>query len=215
MRAQLRSLVLILLIWASSPAIAQSPVQIVMLGYSPLVAGNGAAAANSCEPLKSALSAKGHDISVTNAGTPGDTTFKVMRRLHRDVPEGTDIVILAIGARDLRDGVSPEIVRANTEAIIAVLRAKGAEVVQIGPSAPTMIVKTLPDRILVRFERLLMAEEPTPAVTARLVERTLPVVETTIAKVQAKRMAVFSAGAGEELDEDDAAWSRLNPWHRP
>jgi hypothetical protein len=196
MGVQLRSLILTLLVWASTSAEAQNPVQIVALGHGPLAARNGPSSSGYPERLGSTLTAKGHDVSMTNAGVWGDTTRKVMGRLHRDVPEGTDIVLLAIGLQDLRNGVSPEIVRIDIEAIVGCLRAKGAEVILIGPSARTLVVKVLPDRTLVRLQRspgnALVIPEATAEETARFVEWTLPVVEAAIFRVRGRRAATFA-----------------------
>jgi len=54
------------------------------------------------EQLAATLKAKGYNITMKNAGVYGDTIDGVRRRLHRDVSVGTDIVILWIGANDVR-----------------------------------------------------------------------------------------------------------------
>src|SRR5881392_1847126 len=52
--------------------------------------------------LQALLIAAGIDAQVVNAGVPFDTTAMMSDRLERDVPSGTDIVILQPGANDLR-----------------------------------------------------------------------------------------------------------------
>jgi len=52
--------------------------------------------------LEGLLRKRGIDVQVTNAGVPFDTTWMMLRRLDRDVPDGTDIVIVQLGSNDLR-----------------------------------------------------------------------------------------------------------------
>src|SRR5690349_20054709 len=52
--------------------------------------------------LQALLRAKGIDAQVINAGVPFDTTAMMLRRIHKDVPNGTDIAILQPGGNDLR-----------------------------------------------------------------------------------------------------------------
>ena len=52
--------------------------------------------------LEGLLRKRGNDVQVTNAGVPFDTTWMMLRRLDRDVPDGTDIVIVQLGSNDLR-----------------------------------------------------------------------------------------------------------------
>jgi acyl-CoA thioesterase-1 len=52
--------------------------------------------------LQALLRAKQIDADVTNAGVPFDTTAMMLRRLDREVPDDTKIVILQPGANDRR-----------------------------------------------------------------------------------------------------------------
>jgi acyl-CoA thioesterase I len=52
--------------------------------------------------LQALLRAKGIDAEVTNSGVPFDTTGMMLRRIDKDVPNGTDITILQPGGNDLR-----------------------------------------------------------------------------------------------------------------
>ena len=52
--------------------------------------------------LEALLRAKGIDAQITNAGVPFDTTAMMLRRIDRDVPNGTEIAILQPGGNDLR-----------------------------------------------------------------------------------------------------------------
>ena len=56
---------------------------------------------------------KGIDAEVTNAGVPFDTTAAMLTRIDRDVPKGTDIVILQPGANDRRFFIGREQRAAN------------------------------------------------------------------------------------------------------
>src|SRR5438477_477871 len=110
---------------------AERPVTIVAFGDS-LTAGFGLPA-NEAFPakLEAALKAKGHAVAVVNAGVSGDTASGGLARLDWSVPEGTDAVIVELGANDMLRGVDPritrraldEIVRRLTERRIAVLVA--------------------------------------------------------------------------------------------
>ncbi|TIP68927.1 MAG: arylesterase, partial [Mesorhizobium sp.] len=56
--------------------------------------------------LEAALRAKGHDVTVANAGVSGDTSSGGLSRLDWSVPDGTQLVILELGANDMLRGVS-------------------------------------------------------------------------------------------------------------
>jgi acyl-CoA thioesterase I len=112
-------------------AAADRPVTIVALGDS-LTAGLGLpASAAFPAKLEAALKAKGHAVAVVDAGVSGDTATGGLSRLDWSVPEGTDAVILELGANDMLRGLDPsvtsraldEIVRRLTERRIAVLLA--------------------------------------------------------------------------------------------
>ena len=82
---------------------AQSaPLRIVAIGASNThgwyVGNRGAYPAQ----LQALLRAKGFDAEVTNAGVPFDTTAMMLRRIDKDVPNGTDIATLQPGGNDLR-----------------------------------------------------------------------------------------------------------------
>jgi acyl-CoA thioesterase-1 len=104
---------------AAPPAAAEEPpVTIVALGDS-LTAGLGLPA-NAAFPakLEQALKAKGHAVTVTNAGVSGDTASGGLARLDWSVPEGTDAVIVELGANDMLRGVDPSVTRKALDAIL-------------------------------------------------------------------------------------------------
>lgn len=121
------------LVWAGSVlAAAADPVEIVGFGDS-LMAGYQLDAGQSFpEKLEAALRAKGHDVTVANAGVSGDTTSGGLSRLDWSVPDGTDLVILELGANDMLRGISPEITERNLDAMIARLKERGIAVLLAG-----------------------------------------------------------------------------------
>ena len=47
--------------------------------------------------LEKMLKAQGHNVHIIKAGINGDTTVDMLKRVDRDIPSGTKIVILDIG----------------------------------------------------------------------------------------------------------------------
>lgn len=121
------------LVWAGSIVTAAAePVEIVGFGDS-LMAGYQLDAGQSFpEKLEAALRARGHEVTVANAGVSGDTTSGGLSRLDWSVPEGTDLVILELGANDMLRGISPEITERNLDAMITRLKERGIAVLLAG-----------------------------------------------------------------------------------
>ena len=118
---------------ASQPA---RPVKVVVLGDS-LSAGLGlAASAAFPERLQKALKANGIDVDMTNAGVSGDTSSGGRDRLDWSVPDGTDAVILELGANDALLGTDPKVTRAALSDILARLQARKIAVMLCGMLAP-------------------------------------------------------------------------------
>lgn len=84
------------------------------------------------QKLEAALRAGGHDVSIANAGVSGDTTAGGVSRLDWSVPDGTDLVILELGANDMLRGLSPRTAEANLDRMITSLKARGIDVVLAG-----------------------------------------------------------------------------------
>ena len=61
--------------------------------------------------LQAALAAKGIAAEVTNAGVSGDTASSGLARLEWSVPDGTDAVIVELGANDMLRGLRPQVTR--------------------------------------------------------------------------------------------------------
>ncbi|WP_454622151.1 arylesterase [Bradyrhizobium cenepequi] len=115
---------------------AAKPVKMVVLGDS-LSAGLGLPA-NATFPakLQKALEAKGIKVDMTNAGVSGDTASGGRERLDWSVPEGTDAVILELGANDALRGTDPAVTRAALSDILSRLKARGIAVLICGMVAP-------------------------------------------------------------------------------
>lgn len=86
--------------------------------------------------LEAALKARGHDVTVENAGVSGDTATAGRDRLDWSIAEGTDAVILELGANDALRGINPGITEAALDEIIAKLKARGIAVLIAGMYAP-------------------------------------------------------------------------------
>ncbi|PYB74064.1 arylesterase [Rhizobium wuzhouense] len=86
--------------------------------------------------LQRNLVAKGHDVVITNAGVSGDTTSGGLARVDWSVPDGTDGVILELGANDALRGIPPEQTARNLDQIITRLKARNIPVLLIGMLAP-------------------------------------------------------------------------------
>jgi acyl-CoA thioesterase I len=119
-----------------APAAAEQPIRVVALGDS-LTAGYGLAAAAAFPTrLEQALRARGAEVSIANAGVSGDTAADGLARLDWSVPEGTEAVILELGANDALRGLDPQVARQALETIIRQLRDRHAEVLLCGMLAP-------------------------------------------------------------------------------
>jgi acyl-CoA thioesterase-1 len=116
-----------------------SPVKIVALGDS-LTAGLGLPAeAAFPAKLNAALKHKGIAATVANAGVSGDTATGGLERLDWSVPDGTDAVILELGANDMLRGVDPKVTRKALDAIVTKLQARHVAILLCGmKAAPNM-----------------------------------------------------------------------------
>ena len=132
-----------LLLLAPATAFAQAtaaretkPVKMVVLGDS-LSAGLGLSAPAAFPArLQKALQAKGIEVDMINAGVSGDTTSGGRDRLDWSVPEGTQAVIVELGANDALRGVDPKVTRAALTDILTRLKARKIAVLLCGMYAP-------------------------------------------------------------------------------
>ncbi|MGE0698713.1 MAG: arylesterase [Hyphomicrobiaceae bacterium] len=203
------------LVSSSPPAAAPAAgaVRIVALGDS-LTAGYGLAPGEALPTvIERLLKAGGQNVEIANAGVSGDTTSGGLARLDWAVPDGTDAVILALGANDMLTGQPVARARANLEAIVKRLQARGIVVLLAGMRAS----RSLGDEYANAFDRIYpeLAEahglllypfllagvaldpalnqpdgiHPTAEGVRRIAEKMLPSVEQLIAKVRARRQA--------------------------
>jgi acyl-CoA thioesterase I len=123
------------IVTARAPA-AERPVHIVAFGDS-LTAGFGLRG-NEAFPavLQRALAARGVAAEIANAGVSGDTASGGLARLDWSVPDGTDAVILELGANDALRGLDPAVTRKALDAILTRLKARNIPVLLCGMLAP-------------------------------------------------------------------------------
>ncbi|QUS42184.1 arylesterase [Tardiphaga alba] len=128
---------------AQAPA---KPVKLVVLGDS-LSAGYGLPATAAFPVrLQKALTDKGVAVDITNAGVSGDTTSGGLGRLDWSVPDGTQGVIVELGANDALRGVDPKIPREALTEIVKRLQARGIKVLLCGMLAPPNYGKDYADK---------------------------------------------------------------------
>jgi acyl-CoA thioesterase I len=114
---------------------AATPIHIVALGDS-LTAGYGLPERDGFVPrLQAALTAKGDAVEIANAGVSGDTAADGLARLDWSVPQGTDAVIVELGANDMLRAIQPEITRATLDAILRRLTERHIAVLLCGMRA--------------------------------------------------------------------------------
>jgi len=193
------------------PWAAERVVNIVAFGDS-LTAGYGLAA-NEAFPaqLQRALVAKGLAVNVVNAGVSGDTTAGGLARLDWSVPDGTDAVILELGANDALRGFDPAVTRKALDTMLRRLQERKIPVLLCGMVAPPNMGAEYgrafngiyPDlaaqtgAILYPFFLTGVAADPklnqrdglhpTAAGVAVIVNRILPQVEELIARAKGSR----------------------------
>ncbi|KAB2851637.1 MAG: arylesterase [Hyphomicrobiaceae bacterium] len=114
----------------------QKPVKIVALGDS-LTAGFRLRPSEAFPvQLAAALRKKGIEVEIVNAGVSGDTSRAGLERLDWAVPEGTEAVIIELGANDALRGVDPAETRRSLDAIMRRLKSRGIEMLLAGMEAP-------------------------------------------------------------------------------
>jgi acyl-CoA thioesterase-1 len=121
---------------SSVEAAEPKPVKIVAFGDS-LTAGFGVPAeAAFPAKLAVALKAKGHNVEIVNAGVSGDTASGGLARVDWSVQDGTDAVILELGANDALRGIDPKVTRMALDSILKKLKARNIPVLLAGMRAP-------------------------------------------------------------------------------
>jgi acyl-CoA thioesterase-1 len=115
----------------AAPAEAE-PIRIVAFGGSSTY-GKGVDRQDTYPAqLELALRAKGHDVTIANAGVNGDTTKDALSRFDKAVPAGTRIVILEFGLNDRFANVNPDTIRTNLDMLLSRLQERHVETLLIG-----------------------------------------------------------------------------------
>ncbi|MGI6855955.1 arylesterase [Mesorhizobium sp. 1B3] len=150
-RAFIATLLVLLASIAAAPA---EPFRIVGFGDS-LMAGFGLGPGEAFpEKLEAALRKKGHDVVIANAGVSGDTTSGGLSRLDWSVPDGTQLVILELGANDMLRGIPPEITEKNLDTMITRLKQRGISVLLAGMVAAPNLGSDFADSFNAIYPRL-------------------------------------------------------------
>jgi acyl-CoA thioesterase I len=120
----------------TSSAAPAKAIKMVVLGDS-LSAGLGLSGAAAFPArLQKSLETKGIKVEMINAGVSGDTASGGRDRLDWSVPEGTEAVILELGANDALRGTDPNVTRAALSDILTRLKARKIAVLLCGMLAP-------------------------------------------------------------------------------
>jgi acyl-CoA thioesterase-1 len=129
-----------LLLAGPSPArAANGPIQIVVLGDSLSAGYLLPQQAAFPAVLEKVLRASGIDVDIANAGVSGDTARGGLERLDWAVPEGTEAVILELGANDMLRGLDPARTQDSLDQIITRLKARNVRVFLAGMlAAPSL-----------------------------------------------------------------------------
>ena len=122
-------------IFVSSPQVKTESVSydtIICFGDS-LTFGTGAAPGMDFPAQLSKMISK----PVINAGVPGDTTARALKRLQRDVlSKSPDLVLITLGGNDLKNGVAKDIAFKNLKRIVETIQEQGARVIVGGLKFP-------------------------------------------------------------------------------
>ena len=189
---------------AAWPAAAR-PLQLVGFGDSLMAGYNLPPGEGFTDRLQKALRDKGYDVAVADAGVSGDTTSGGLARLDWSVPDGTDLVILELGANDMLRGIDPAEIERNLDAMLARLKERKIPVLLAGMvAAPNLghfyaeAFGTIYPRLAEKYgatlypffldgvagDAALELEDgmhPNAAGVDRMVERILPMVERALA----------------------------------
>ncbi len=124
--------------------------------------------------LQAWLAARGHEVTVLNAGVSGDTTAGGLSRTDWTLTPEVDALIVALGGNDMLRGIDPAEVRANLTGILEKAAAKGVPVLLVpiaapgnyGPDYKRDFEATYPD-LAAEFGALLAGDMFAPLIAAR------------------------------------------------
>lgn len=187
---------------------APAPLTIVAFGDS-LTAGYGLPpGASFPAQLEAALRAKGHNVTIINAGVSGDTASAGLARFDWAVPSDADAIILELGANDALRGIDPATTRKALDGIMARTQATGLPVLIAGMEASRGLGEDYVQRFSANYTELAKAYDallypffldgvaldpslnlkdgihPNTEGVAIIVTRILPSVEALIQKVR-------------------------------
>ena len=195
-----------LALWAATPFARAEAFQIVGFGDSLMAGYQLETGAGFPEQLERALRERGYEVAVTNAGVSGDTTSGGLSRLDWSVPDGTDLVILELGANDMLRGIMPEATEQNLEKMIQRLKERNIGILLVGMYAAPNLGEDYAARFSAIYPRLAekhglpfvpfflegVAAEPELQLAdgmhpnakgvERMVENVLPVIEPLVAR---------------------------------
>jgi acyl-CoA thioesterase I len=185
-----------------------APIKLVALGDS-LTAGLGLPASESFPAkLEAALKARGHDVTIVNAGVSGDTAGDGLARLDWSVGDDANAVIVELGANDALRGLDPAMTRATLDKLLKRLGDRHLPVFIAGMRAPRNLGEDFDQRFdaiypdlatkygltlypffldgLVGRSDLLQADglHPNAAGVEAIVGRMVPVVEPWLARLE-------------------------------
>ena len=195
--------------FAMLPAVAQTPVRVLMLGDS-ITAGYGLPPGQGLVPrLQAALQAPGRQVRLIDAGVSGDTTAGGLARIDWSLAENPQAAVVALGGNDGLRGLPPANSRANLAGILDRLAARNIPVLLAGMLAPpnlgadygrefasiyTTLAAERPRLILYPFLLEGVAGDaalnqpdgihPNPAGVAEMVRRMLPVTQTLLDRIR-------------------------------
>ena len=169
---------------SGSLAVNAAPLRIVAIGASNThgwyVGNQGAYPAQ----LQALLRARGIDAQVTNAGVPFETTGLMLRRIDRDVPDGTDIMILEPGGNDRRFFVPPEWRAANIAEMERQLHARSINVIVYDEWIPLRYRA---------FDFIHLTHEGHAMIAAALLPRVMEILDRRRSDVLSRREAAHPA----------------------
>jgi acyl-CoA thioesterase-1 len=112
------------------------PVKILAIGTSLTQGYNLPPGTDFTAVLQAQLKAKGHDVTVVNAGVSGDTSAGGLARLDWALAEDIDGVIVELGSNDALRGLGVEQTRTNLDQLLSKLKARKAKVLFTGMKSP-------------------------------------------------------------------------------
>jgi len=109
--------------------------------------------------IQRALAREGVPFRLVNAGVSGDTTTGGLSRVAWIMKQKPRLVVLELGSNDGMRGLPLRLVEDNLRAIIAKIRAGGADVLLLGMRLPPSFGGEYADGFAALFERVAQAEQ--------------------------------------------------------